>query len=162
MWKLKLSEGDEDSSVTSVNHHIGRQFWEYDPSAGTPEERSQIETMREEFTRNKLNVKHSSDLLMRFQFASENRSSGLQKSQAVEAKHDDDDDDDDEEVVVKTLKKALRFYSSLQGEEGSWPGDYGGPLFLLPGLPSVGFIIAKILGRTTSPPSRGLPSSRLL
>ncbi|XP_074857495.1 lanosterol synthase isoform X2 [Carettochelys insculpta] len=27
-----------------------------------------------------------------------------------------------------------RFYSGLQAEDGHWAGDYGGPLFLLPGL----------------------------
>ena len=67
MWKLKLSKGDDDPWVESVNHHIGRQFWEFYPGSGTLEERSEIENIREEFTRNKRNVKHSSDLLMRFQ-----------------------------------------------------------------------------------------------
>uniref|UniRef100_A0A8C8RXG4 Terpene cyclase/mutase family member n=1 Tax=Pelusios castaneus TaxID=367368 RepID=A0A8C8RXG4_9SAUR len=28
----------------------------------------------------------------------------------------------------------MRFYSSLQAEDGHWAGDFGGPLFLLPGL----------------------------
>uniref|UniRef100_A0A8C4W632 Terpene cyclase/mutase family member n=1 Tax=Gopherus evgoodei TaxID=1825980 RepID=A0A8C4W632_9SAUR len=28
----------------------------------------------------------------------------------------------------------MKFYSGLQAEDGHWPGDYGGPLFLLPGL----------------------------
>ncbi|KAI3790574.1 hypothetical protein L2E82_03708 [Cichorium intybus] len=126
MWKLKLSKGDDDPGVTSTNHHIGRQFWEFDPHAGTPEERSQIESMREEFTRNRLTVKHSSDLLMRFQFASKN---GGETGKSFVPR-----DDEDDEVVVKTLKKALKFYSNLQGEDGSWPADYGGPLFLLPGL----------------------------
>uniref|UniRef100_A0A7N2MVX6 Cycloartenol synthase n=1 Tax=Quercus lobata TaxID=97700 RepID=A0A7N2MVX6_QUELO len=39
-----------------------------------------------------------------------------------------------EEAVATTLRRALRFYSTLQTEDGFWPGDYGGPLFLLPGL----------------------------
>lgn len=39
-----------------------------------------------------------------------------------------------EEAVRVTLRRALRFYSTLQSEDGFWPGDYGGPLFLLPGL----------------------------
>ncbi|CAI9285435.1 unnamed protein product [Lactuca saligna] len=130
MWKLQLSKGDDDHPrVRSVNHHIGRQFWEFDPHAGTPEERSQIESMHEEFTRNRLKVKHSSDLLMRFQFASKNRGE-TETSHILEGGLDDDED----EVVIKTLKKALKFYASLQGEDGSWPADYGGPLFLLPGL----------------------------
>ena len=39
-----------------------------------------------------------------------------------------------EEVVTTTLRRGLRFYSTLQVEDGFWPGDGGGPLFLLPGL----------------------------
>jgi len=27
-----------------------------------------------------------------------------------------------------------RFYCQLQAEDGHWAGDYGGPLFLMPGL----------------------------
>lgn len=27
----------------------------------------------------------------------------------------------------------MRFYATLQAEDGHWAGDYGGPLFLLPG-----------------------------
>lgn len=49
-----------------------------------------------------------------------------------------------EEIVRRTLKRALRNYSTLQVEDGFWPGDYGGPLFLLPSLvlpfPSLLFI----------------------
>ncbi|KAF6738680.1 Lanosterol synthase [Oryzias melastigma] len=30
--------------------------------------------------------------------------------------------------------KGMHFYSLLQAEDGHWGGDYGGPLFLLPGL----------------------------
>ena len=41
-----------------------------------------------------------------------------------------------EEAVATTLRRALRFYSTLQTEDGFWPGDYGGPLFLLLGLAS--------------------------
>lgn len=31
--------------------------------------------------------------------------------------------------------KGIRFYAALQAEDGHWAGDYGGPLFLLPGRP---------------------------
>lgn len=40
------------------------------------------------------------------------------------------------DIVTRRLRKALRFYSTIQAEDGHWPGDYGGPLFLLPGLVS--------------------------
>ena len=46
-----------------------------------------------------------------------------------------------EEAVATTLRRALRFYSTLQTEDGFWPGDYGGPLFLLPGLVSSYFCL---------------------
>ena len=39
-----------------------------------------------------------------------------------------------EEVVNVTLRRSLRFYSTHQSQDGFWPGDYGGPLFLLPAL----------------------------
>lgn len=32
------------------------------------------------------------------------------------------------------LQQGMKFYSLLQVEDGNWTGDYGGPLFLLPGL----------------------------
>ena len=36
--------------------------------------------------------------------------------------------------AAEALRRGCDFYSRLQGEDGHWPGDYGGPLFLLPGL----------------------------
>lgn len=38
------------------------------------------------------------------------------------------------EVVTASLKNAISFYESLQSEDGHWPGDYGGPMFLMPGM----------------------------
>ncbi|WVZ15643.1 hypothetical protein V8G54_013209 [Vigna mungo] len=49
-------------------------------------------------------------------------------------KENEREDDINEEVVRRTLKRALRSLSSLQAEDGFWPSDNGGPLFLLPGL----------------------------
>ncbi|EMS58951.1 hypothetical protein TRIUR3_34848 [Triticum urartu] len=39
-----------------------------------------------------------------------------------------------EEVVSTTLKRAISRLSTLQAHDGHWPGDYGGPMFLMPGL----------------------------
>lgn len=70
MWKLILSQGDDDPRLKSVNGHIGRQFWEFDANHGTPQERAHVEKLRQDFHSNRLQFKHSSDLLMRFQVSS--------------------------------------------------------------------------------------------
>ncbi|KAL7133801.1 hypothetical protein ABFS83_12G164500 [Erythranthe nasuta] len=128
MWRLKLSEGDDDSEcLTSFNNHVGRQFWEFDPLfVGTPEEHALVEKARADFSNSRYEIKQSSDLLMRIQLA--------KKSDEHISEEEEEEEVSREEKVVNTLRKALRFYSTLQAEDGHWPGDYGGPLFLLPGL----------------------------
>lgn len=66
MWKLKLSEGN-DPWLKSMNNHVGRQFWEFDPHLGTLEEQAEVEKYRKEFTNNRFQNKHCFDLLMRYQ-----------------------------------------------------------------------------------------------
>lgn len=41
-----------------------------------------------------------------------------------------------EETVTRTLRRAISFHSTIQSHDGHWPGDYGGPMFLMPGLVS--------------------------
>ncbi|KAJ0089711.1 hypothetical protein Patl1_14041 [Pistacia atlantica] len=130
MWKLKFSEGN-DGWIKSVNNHIGRQFWEFKPELGTPEEKAQIERLQNRFTKNRFQQKHSSDLIMRFQFAKENPIEKMVLPDLMKIKSEEEIT---EEVVRNTLRRSLRFYSTLQTEDGFWPGDYGGPLFLLPAL----------------------------
>jgi hypothetical protein len=36
--------------------------------------------------------------------------------------------------VNAALKRAIRFYSTQQTHDGHFAGDYGGPMFLMPGL----------------------------
>ncbi|KAK7363944.1 hypothetical protein VNO80_12222 [Phaseolus coccineus] len=126
MWKLKVSEKKEEETLRSVNNHMGRQFWEFDPQLGSEEERAEVERVRQEFNKNRFKYKHSSDLLMRLQFE---REKGVTEKKKIER-----EEDINEEVVGSRLKKALRSVSTLQAEDGFWPSDYGGPLFLLPGL----------------------------
>lgn len=48
--------------------------------------------------------------------------------------------------VADALVKGINYFSYLQSKDGHWPGDYGGPLFLLPGL-----MIASYLSDTPFP-----------
>ncbi|XVE62723.1 hypothetical protein DITRI_Ditri06bG0142300 [Diplodiscus trichospermus] len=133
MWKLKLSQGNEPR-LRSKNNHMGRQYWEFYPNLGTPEERAQVEKARYQFTNNRFQTKQSSDLLMRFQFGRENSWAEMKVAPFKVNVNSESQVTASEEMVRSTLTMALRFYSSWQAEDGFWPGDGGGPLFLLPGL----------------------------
>nr|TKR79743.1 lupeol synthase-like isoform X1 [Populus alba] len=67
MWRLKIAEGGNDPHIYSTNNFLGRQIWEFDPEAGTLEERAEVEEARQNFWRNRNEVKPSSDLLWKFQ-----------------------------------------------------------------------------------------------
>ncbi|CAD5318258.1 unnamed protein product [Arabidopsis thaliana] len=128
MWKLKIAEGGSPW-LRTTNNHVGRQFWEFDPNLGTPEDLAAVEEARKSFSDNRFVQKHSADLLMRLQFSRENLISPVLPQVKIE-----DTDDVTEEMVETTLKRGLDFYSTIQAHDGHWPGDYGGPMFLLPGL----------------------------
>lgn len=68
MWKLKIAEGGENEPyLFSTNNFVGRQTWEFDPEAGSPEERAAVEKARLDFHQNRRQIKPSSDLLWRMQ-----------------------------------------------------------------------------------------------
>ena len=67
MWKLKTAEGVDGPYLYSTNNYVGRQTWEFDPDAGTPEERAEVEEARQNFYKNRFQVKPSGDLLWRMQ-----------------------------------------------------------------------------------------------
>ena len=68
MWSFKSASTSSDHPhLRSLNEHQGRQTWEFDPDAGTPEERAKVEELRAHFTANKDVQKHSSDELLRMQ-----------------------------------------------------------------------------------------------
>ena len=55
-------------------------------------------------------------------------------------------DNAEEQTIIDSLLRGINYFSHLQCEDGHWPGDYGGPLFLLPGL-----LIASYISGTPFP-----------
>ncbi|MQL74138.1 hypothetical protein Taro_006492, partial [Colocasia esculenta] len=127
MWKLRFAEGGSPWLRTN-NGHVGRQVWVVDPEA-TPEELAEVERAREEYRQHRFEKKHSSDLLMRLQFAKENPLKVVLPQVKLE-----ENAGVSEEAVTTTLRRAMNFHATIQAHDGHWPGDYGGPMFLLPGL----------------------------
>jgi cycloartenol synthase len=126
MWRLKIAEGGGDPWLRTKNGHVGRQVWEFDAAA---EPDPAVDAARRAFVERRHDLKHSADLLMRLQFAKENP-----LNLDLPAIKLDEHDDVTEEAVATTLKRAISRFSTLQAHDGHWPGDYGGPMFLMPGL----------------------------
>lgn len=114
--------------MRSLNGFKGRQTWEFNPSAGTPEQRAEAERLRAEFTANKDTQHHSGDELLRLQSADRIRAK----------KHAPPTGPVPEKLTAERvqghIEGGVSFYECLQQEDGHFPGDYGGPMFLLPGL----------------------------
>ncbi|KAJ4839941.1 Cycloartenol synthase [Turnera subulata] len=133
MWKLKVAEGGSPW-LRTTNSHVGRQVWEFDPKLGSPEELADVENARRHFHENRFHQKHSADLIMRLQFAKENGAATTASESSPGVTRVKDSEEVTEEMVTSTLRKAMNFYSTIQAHDGHWPGDYGGPMFLMPGL----------------------------
>ena len=54
--------------------------------------------------------------------------------------------DPEKQRITEALVKGINYHAFLQSDDGHWPGDYGGPLFLLPGL-----LIAAYISETPFP-----------
>ncbi|KAK4352553.1 hypothetical protein RND71_028071 [Anisodus tanguticus] len=128
MWKLKIAEGG-NPWLRTTNNYVGREVWEFDPNLGSPEDRAEIDKFRDYFSKHRLEQKHSADLIMRYQLSKENQGISILPQVKVQ-----DNEDITEDSVATTLRRALSFYSTLQTHDGHWAGDYGGPMFLMPGM----------------------------
>ncbi|MCD7455484.1 hypothetical protein HAX54_028326 [Datura stramonium] len=128
MWKLKTAEG-KGAWLTSSNNYIGRQHWEFDEEAGTPQERAVVDKMRQHFTNNRFLHKQSADLLMRMQLRKENGCGPIPAGVKLE-----ESENITEEAVKTTLKRGISYYSTVQANDGHWPAESAGPLFFLPPL----------------------------
>ncbi|KAG6730659.1 hypothetical protein I3842_01G091500 [Carya illinoinensis] len=129
MWRLKIAEGENDPYLYSTNNFVGRQIWEFDLEAGTQEERDEVEEARQNFYKNRYQVKPSGDLLWRMQFLREKNFQQTISQEKVE-----DGEEITYEKATTALRRAVHFYSALQASDGHWPAENAGPLFFLPPL----------------------------
>ncbi|CAN1814400.1 Lupeol synthase [Linum perenne] len=130
MWKLKIAEGGKDPYIFSKNNFCGRQIWEFDPHAGTDEEKAQVEDARRSFWDSRHGrVKASSDLLYQFQFLREKRFE--QKIPRVKI---GDDKEITYEAATAALRRSVRLLAALQANDGHWCAENSGVNFYFPPL----------------------------
>lgn len=127
MWKF-VSSGSSGSHpwLRSLNDNAGRQTWEYVETA-TPKEKADIEILQNGFTHFRHQQRHSADELLRIQSASKRRAT-ISPPKVAQGKQPTD------AQCNESVRSAMYFYETLQQDDGHWPGDYGGPMFLMPGL----------------------------
>jgi cycloartenol synthase len=123
----------------SLNNHVGRHTWEFDASAGSAAEKEAVERARAAFAKHRHTQQHSADELLRMQYDATRAARGRRitvtppPSEAYDAPRDAN-----EAVPRAAVDRAMRagvdFYQGLQDEDGHWASDYGGPMFLVPGL----------------------------
>eukprot|EP00884_Botryococcus_braunii_P002417 jgi/Botrbrau1/12176/Bobra.0186s0084.1 len=127
MWKfLSGSACERNGLVETLNDMQGRQMWVFDPNAGTPEQLLEVDRLRSVYWENRNEQKNSADELLRLQCT--------KKRQSTNGKVPSVNTDLTDENVTAVIKHAVAFFEELQQEDGHWPGDYGGPMFLLPGM----------------------------
>jgi cycloartenol synthase len=131
MWRLRTA--DASGAPPTLSSYSGRQTWAFDADAGTPAERAAVEEARARFVTARLEHPHSADELLRLQAATEATARG-DAPRPSPPPPGPGRDAADEASVAASLEAGATFYSTLQRADGHWPGDYGGPLFLMPGL----------------------------
>ncbi|XP_075664226.1 beta-amyrin synthase-like isoform X3 [Castanea sativa] len=127
MWRLKIGEGSNDPYLLSTNNFAGRQTWVFDPEAGTPEERAEVEEARQNFYKNRRQVRASSDLLWRMQFLREKNF-----KQTIPPIKIEDGEEITDEKATNALRRAVHFFAALQSSDGHWPAENAGPMFFIP------------------------------
>ncbi|KAK7350341.1 hypothetical protein VNO77_08857 [Canavalia gladiata] len=129
MWRLKIGEGGNNPYIFSTNNFVGRQTWEFDPNAGSPEERAEIEEARQHFHNNRFQFKACGDLLWRFQMLREKNF-----QQIIDKIEIEDEEEITSEKTTATLRRAIHYLSALQTKDGHWPSQIAGPLYFVPPL----------------------------
>ncbi|KAH7515220.1 hypothetical protein FEM48_Zijuj10G0003900 [Ziziphus jujuba var. spinosa] len=139
MWRLKVAYGGKDPNIFTTNEFVGRQIWEFDPDAGTDEERAQVEDARRHFNNNLHHVKANNDLLWRLQMLREKKF-----KQTIPAVKVEEGEEITYEKATTATRRAVHFYSALQASDGHWPAENAGPLFFLPPLVICLYVIGHL------------------
>ncbi|VVA95756.1 unnamed protein product [Arabis nemorensis] len=127
MWRLRIgAEAGQDPHLFSTNNYLGRQIWEFDAYAGSPEELAEVEEARRNFSDNRSHFKASADLLWRMQFLREKKF-----KQKIPRVRIEDAEKITYEDAKTTLRRGLLYMAALQADDGHWPAENSGCMFFI-------------------------------
>jgi cycloartenol synthase len=126
----------------------------FDEAAGTTAERAAADAARKAYVERRGDTHHSADLLLRQQSAASLAKRGLPPPPGAPSLDGlKDDAPPPADTVRDVLRAGLGFYQTLQADDGHFPGDYGGPMFLMPGLVIVCHVTG-VMDTVLPPPHR--------
>lgn len=128
---------DPETGITLSGHLIGRQTWVVDKEATAAAKK-----LQDSFTFNPSVNPNAGDKVFRAQALKKNGGNPEHAQPPVQRGAQAVASLSPEEA----LKEGWDFFIKLQCEDGHWAGDYGGPLFLLPGLILMAHITGLDLG----------------
>ena len=122
----------------------GRQIWAFKPSTANIEDHldhvadlsdDEIQQFAQDFRFDSQKNPNSADKVFRYQRQNKSYQPFTGDKPVL--------DDAEQQKIVDSLVNGINYFSHLQTDEGHWPGDYGGPLFLLPGLLVASYITGE-------------------
>jgi cycloartenol synthase len=115
MWKLACEKG--------------RQVWSFDKGCSADDDlRRELELARSEWESSSRITKHSSDVLLRLpkihgkNLEKPKLNPGSSSASCLASES------------LSCARHGINYYQHIQEDDGHWAGDYGGPMFLMPGL----------------------------
>ncbi|KAG7559184.1 Squalene cyclase N-terminal [Arabidopsis thaliana x Arabidopsis arenosa] len=125
MWRLRIgAKAGDDPYLSTTNNYLGRQVWEFDVGAGSPEELSEVDMARQNFSDNRSLYKANADLLWRMQFLREKKFKQMIPRVKIE---------NAEKITYEDAKMALRrgivYMAALQSDDGHWAAENAGCMF---------------------------------
>ena len=141
---VDANEGDDEAGETTTTTtttttgegNAARRRW-------TKEEikrgRAAQDAMRAAYAKTRNERKHSEDAFLRAQYDARRSARGLETKtktpSAMEISRGEKEGKGvDGEVVRRAMRAGIEYYRGIQDEDGHWASDYGGPMFLMPGL----------------------------
>ena len=154
MWVLKCAADSAlgDPRLVTLNGFAGRQTWEWVPGAGTPELRAEAARLRAAYQASRDTNKHSADELLRLQMRSEAEAKGW-TSPDLDASDLPTHGAPSPNHVARSLHAGMSFYTTLLQSDGHFAGDYGGPMFLMPGM-LISLYVTQTLDQVLGAPAK--------